>query len=167
MDIQASATNHNNVLPDMQHRLFDERRLRVPALGAGRPHARSLPRRLRPAGEAPAHPALAHAFVIARTLRAIACGPGNHSLCGNLGTGKAPTTVNTSLRDDEETAPCRSYQRYLLNLSTRSNNRPILISKILMSGPSCHDRPAWPCIGALCPCIRRHHHPGDINACEQ
>lgn len=32
MDIQASATNHNNVLPDMQHRLFDERWLRVPAL---------------------------------------------------------------------------------------------------------------------------------------
>jgi hypothetical protein len=31
--------------------------------------------------------------------------------------GKAPTTVNTSLRDDEETAACRSYQRYLLNLS--------------------------------------------------
>jgi hypothetical protein len=30
-DIHASATNHNNVLPDLQHRLFDERRLRVPA----------------------------------------------------------------------------------------------------------------------------------------
>jgi hypothetical protein len=36
---------------------------------------------------------------------------------------KAATTAFTSLRDDEETAACRGYQRNPLTLSTRSRNR--------------------------------------------
>jgi hypothetical protein len=47
------------------------------------------------------------------------------------------------------------YQRNLLPLSTRPKNRTTVGVSIHLSGPSCHDGPAWPCTGALCPCICR------------
>ena len=68
---------------------------------------------------------------------------------------KPATSVITSLRDDQETERCNGYQRNLLNLSTRPKNRTTVGLSIHMSAPSCHDGPAWPCTGALCPCICR------------
>jgi hypothetical protein len=43
-----------------------------------------------------------------------------------LSESKAAATAITSLRDDEETAACRGYQRNLLTLSTRSKSRTIV-----------------------------------------
>jgi hypothetical protein len=42
-------------------------------------------------------------------------------------------------------------------LPTRHAAKPYCMSKIHTPSPSCHDGSAWPCTGALCPCICRHH----------
>ena len=85
---------------------------------------------------------------------------------------KSPQTAIISLRNDEETASWRGYQRKAFTLSTRCENRTNVIvrhsrytTKIQTPGWSCHDCPAWPRTGGLSPCMCRQP-PGDISACK-
>src|ERR1700742_1219742 len=57
------------------------------------------------------------------------------------------------------------YQINLLPLSTRPENRTNVELRIHLSAPSCHDGPAWPCTGALCPCTAANHRES-ISACQ-
>jgi hypothetical protein len=41
------------------------------------------------------------------------------------------------------------------SLSTKRKIRTTVGASIQMSAPSCQDGPAWPCTGALYPCMRR------------
>src|SRR5216683_7016857 len=53
----------------------------------------------------------------------------------------------------------------LLPLSTRPRNRTNVKADTQTSAPSYRDGPAWPCLGALRPCIGRQS-PGSISAYE-
>ncbi len=55
------------------------------------------------------------------------------------------------------------YQRNLPTLWTRPEIRTTVELGIQTSGPSCYGAPAWPCTGALCPCIC-HPPPESISA---
>jgi len=47
------------------------------------------------------------------------------------------------------------YQKNLFLRSTRPKSRTTVEVEIHTSAPSCHDGLAWPCTGALYPCICR------------